>query len=126
MIRYRLDPDNPRRLTPEEARRLDAAPIDYSDIPPLFQDDAMTDDRPVDQLPESIKAELRAANAKHIATCDGPNGSVIEFWAAARGGLLPVQRYPDGNGFDLFRPFDKSNSIAALIEPLHAYLAPDP
>jgi hypothetical protein len=35
MIRYRLDPENPRRLTPEEARRLDAAPIDYSDIPPL-------------------------------------------------------------------------------------------
>jgi hypothetical protein len=33
--RYRLDPDNPRQLTPEEARQLDAAPIDYSHIPPL-------------------------------------------------------------------------------------------
>jgi hypothetical protein len=32
---YRLDPKNPRQLTPEEARRLDEAPIDYSDIPPL-------------------------------------------------------------------------------------------
>jgi uncharacterized protein (DUF4415 family) len=35
MKRYRLDPKKPRRLTPAEARRLDAAPIDYSDIPPL-------------------------------------------------------------------------------------------
>src|SRR5271165_4351068 len=32
---YRLDPKNPRQLTPAEARRLDATPIDYSDIPPL-------------------------------------------------------------------------------------------
>ena len=35
MKRYRLDPKKPRRLTPAEARRLDATPIDYSDIPPL-------------------------------------------------------------------------------------------
>ena len=35
MKRYRLDPQNPRKLTPAEARRLDAAPIDYSDIPQL-------------------------------------------------------------------------------------------
>jgi uncharacterized protein (DUF4415 family) len=35
MKRYRLDPNKPRQLTPSEARRLDAAPIDYSDIPPL-------------------------------------------------------------------------------------------
>jgi uncharacterized protein (DUF433 family) len=35
MKRYRLDPDNPRQLTDEEARRLDEAPIDYSDIPEL-------------------------------------------------------------------------------------------
>jgi hypothetical protein len=33
--RYRLDPNNLPRLTDEEARRLDEAPIDYSDIPPL-------------------------------------------------------------------------------------------
>ena len=33
--RYRLDPNKPRQLTPAEARRLDAKPIDYSDIPPL-------------------------------------------------------------------------------------------
>src|ERR1700686_2498257 len=35
MKRYRLDPQKPRQLTPAEARRLDATPIDYSDIPPL-------------------------------------------------------------------------------------------
>jgi uncharacterized protein (DUF4415 family) len=35
MKRYRLDPDKPRQLTSSEARRVDAAPIDYSDIPPL-------------------------------------------------------------------------------------------
>jgi len=36
--RYRLDPKKPRQLTPAEARRLDAIPIDYSDIPPLGND----------------------------------------------------------------------------------------
>jgi uncharacterized protein (DUF4415 family) len=35
MTRYRLDPKTLRQLTPAEARRLDAIPIDYSDIPPL-------------------------------------------------------------------------------------------
>jgi uncharacterized protein (DUF4415 family) len=35
MKNYRLDPKKPRQLTPAEARRLDATPIDYSDIPPL-------------------------------------------------------------------------------------------
>jgi uncharacterized protein (DUF4415 family) len=33
--RYQLDHNKPRQLTPAEARRLDAKPIDYSDIPPL-------------------------------------------------------------------------------------------
>ena len=35
MKSYRLDPKKPRQLTPAETRRLDAGPIDYSDIPPL-------------------------------------------------------------------------------------------
>jgi uncharacterized protein (DUF4415 family) len=35
MKRYRLDERKPRQLTPAEERRLDATPIDYSDIPPL-------------------------------------------------------------------------------------------
>jgi hypothetical protein len=39
MIEYRLDPKNPRQLTPEEARRLDEAEIDYSDIPEIGNED---------------------------------------------------------------------------------------
>ena len=35
MKSYQLDPKRTRQLTPAEARRLDATPIDYSDIPPL-------------------------------------------------------------------------------------------
>jgi len=35
ITRYRPDPKNPRRMTEEEQRRLDEAPIDYSDIPEL-------------------------------------------------------------------------------------------
>jgi hypothetical protein len=35
MKRYRPDPKKPRKLTKKEAARLKAAPIDYSDIPPL-------------------------------------------------------------------------------------------
>ena len=35
VVRYRLDPNNLRVLTPAEEARLDALPIDYSDIPEL-------------------------------------------------------------------------------------------
>lgn len=35
MKRFQLDPKKPRQLNPAEARRLNATPIDYSDIPPL-------------------------------------------------------------------------------------------
>jgi uncharacterized protein (DUF4415 family) len=35
MKRYELKTDKPRQLTAAEARRLDATPVDYSDIPPL-------------------------------------------------------------------------------------------
>ena len=35
MRRYRLHPKKLRKLTAGEARKLDAKPIDYSDIPPL-------------------------------------------------------------------------------------------
>lgn len=38
MKRYRLDEKKLRQLTPAEARRLRATPIDYSDIPPLDED----------------------------------------------------------------------------------------
>ncbi len=35
MVRFKRDPSNPPVLTPEQAARLDAMPIDYSDIPEL-------------------------------------------------------------------------------------------
>jgi uncharacterized protein (DUF4415 family) len=35
MKRYRLNPKKLRQLTAAEARRINTAPIDYSDIPPL-------------------------------------------------------------------------------------------
>ena len=35
MKRYRLDPKKPRQLSPAETHRLEAAPIEYSDTPPL-------------------------------------------------------------------------------------------
>ena len=35
MVRFKRDPQNPPKLTPEQAARLDALPIDYSDIPEL-------------------------------------------------------------------------------------------
>jgi len=38
MKRFQLDPKKPRQFTPVEARRLDAMPVDYSDIPPLGDD----------------------------------------------------------------------------------------
>ena len=38
MRRYRLDPRKPRQLSQSEARRLAAAPVDYSDIPPLGEE----------------------------------------------------------------------------------------
>jgi len=38
MKRYRLDPRKPRQLSRSEVRRLEAAPIDYSEIPPLGEE----------------------------------------------------------------------------------------
>lgn len=38
MKRYRLNPKKPRQLTAKERERLEAAPIDYSDIPPLGEE----------------------------------------------------------------------------------------
>ena len=43
---FRLDPAQPPTLTPEQQAQLDAAPIDYSDIPEL-SDDFWTQHPPV-------------------------------------------------------------------------------
>ena len=58
MKRYRLDPAKPRQLTPAEARRLVAAPIDYSDIPPLG-----------DEFFAQAKAAWGSLLAQTLATC---------------------------------------------------------
>jgi hypothetical protein len=73
-------------------------------------------------LPESVKAELHAASARRIAICAGPNGSSIEFWATAHGGLLLAQRHSNGDGLEMFRPLDNTNSTAAPIDALRLYL----
>ena len=39
MKRFQLDPKNPRQLTPAEARRLDAMPVDALLQTTLVQDD---------------------------------------------------------------------------------------
>ena len=44
--RYRVDPKNPLRLTPEQEQRLKKARIDYSDIPPLGDEFFSTARRP--------------------------------------------------------------------------------
>src|SRR5271167_3095317 len=59
MKRYRLDPKNLPRLTPEEERRLDEAVIDYSDIPPLGEEFFSQAIRPNRETIEAIKAAER-------------------------------------------------------------------
>ena len=46
IAQFRLDPDQPPRLTPEAQAQIDARPIDYSDIPEL-PDDFWTQHPPV-------------------------------------------------------------------------------
>jgi hypothetical protein len=77
----------------------------------------------MDDLPQIIRAELDAANARRINVIDGPTGSRIEFWATARGVVL-AKLYPDSGGFEMFRPFGDDNDLAALLDALRAYLAP--
>jgi hypothetical protein len=63
--------------------------------------------RPALELPAEIIAELHAANANHVADCDGFNGGEFQLWATARGPLL-VLLTPDGVEF--FRPLGSSPS----------------
>ena len=52
----------------------------------------------------------------------GRTAASSKFWAAAHGALLLAQRHPDGDGFEMFRPFDTTNSTAALLDALRLYL----
>jgi len=47
-------------------------------------------------LPLTILAELRAANAKCIANFSGPNASELQFWRAG-GRIVMAQLFPDGS-----------------------------
>ena len=80
MIEYRPDPKNPRHLTPEEARRLDETPIDYSDIPPLG-DEFFSQARSVtDDFTEIDWSEW----SQNPATDELPAGPLFgEQWVAA-------------------------------------------
>jgi hypothetical protein len=61
---YRLDPKNPRQLTPDEARRLPETPIDYSNIPP-FGDEFFSQAKAGRMEPRPIEA--RRALVRQIA-----------------------------------------------------------
>ena len=61
MKRYQLDPKNLRQLTPEEEQRLDAASIDYSDIPPL---DSSSFTKPTVQWPPKKSTRPRGPRRK--------------------------------------------------------------
>ena len=73
MKRYRLDPKNPRQLTDEEARRLDEAAIDYSDIPPLFDQIDWTNCPDVESVPG------RCSGAWVVKGTRVPVQAVLEF-----------------------------------------------
>jgi hypothetical protein len=60
------------------------------------------------ELPAEIIAELDAANAKHVADCDGFNDGKFQLWATARGPLLILLTPYDDVEF--FRPLESSSS----------------
>jgi hypothetical protein len=73
----------------------------------------MTDDpkRLTLELSAEIIAELHAANAKHVADCDGFNGGEFQLWATARGPLL-VLLTPEDDDVVFFRPLGSSPSCS--------------
>lgn len=60
MKRYRPDPKNPPRLSPEQEERLKKAPIDYSDIPPLGDEFFATAKRAWPPAKEQITIRLNS------------------------------------------------------------------
>lgn len=94
VITYRLDPKNPRRLTPEEARRLDETPIDYSDIPPL-DEQFFTRARAMTDAPETIWIEPNCKECDHLPPRRGWHRHELEARCAScsmgRECPMPVQ-----------------------------------
>jgi hypothetical protein len=90
MKNYRLDPTNPRQLTPEEERRLDRAEIDYSDIPPLgdeFFSRAVHPQPPADPWLEAMLQDVYDRLGRMIqARGDGEFSADAEarYWALVR------------------------------------------
>jgi uncharacterized protein (DUF433 family) len=99
MKRYRLDPKNPRQLTDEEARRLDEAAIDYSDIPPLFDQIDWTNCPDVESVPGRCSGQWVVKDSRVIVeSCildnadAGASPEEIAEWFAVPGGVEQVRR----------------------------------
>jgi hypothetical protein len=113
MKRYRLDPKKPRQLTPEEARRLDEAPIDYSDIPPLTDALLFAEDW--------LSAQLLEIVCRHCGTTgDGLDSHGIAAHAdlmrlCAEGFTIEITAERDGHIFAKLLPEGR-----ALLDQLRA------
>jgi hypothetical protein len=94
MKRYRLDPADPRRLTPEEAQRLAAAPIDYSDIPPLDDEFFSRAKAMTDHPKPTISAEEVERRRGHVRAAIA--NSRIEGMATSAAELAILEAYIRG------------------------------
>jgi hypothetical protein len=62
MKRFKLDPKNPPEMTPEQLKRLDEMPIDYSDIPEL--DDEFFKNAKVDWPPAKLPSRKKPTSSR--------------------------------------------------------------
>ena len=63
---------------------------------------------------EKLGDRMREINARWLASAKGPNGSVLDFWATAKG-VYVVQEYADGNGFEVFKQATDKNDWASTL-----------
>jgi hypothetical protein len=68
---------------------------------------------------KGIHAELASLGARGLGVFDGPNGSELKLYAV-NGSVVIVQVFADGDGYEVFAPITKSNSITATIDALRA------
>jgi uncharacterized protein (DUF433 family) len=99
ITRYRPDPENPRRLTEEEARALDETPIDYSDIPPMFDDIDWSQCPEVESVPGRCSGAWVVKDSRVIVescildnTDAGATPEEIADWFEVPGGVDVVRR----------------------------------
>jgi hypothetical protein len=62
-----------------------------------------------------LAAWLDKFGACPLANVPGPNGSELQFYALA-GRTLIVQMFADGNGWEIYVPPTRDNSVAATLE----------